>query len=73
MFIKPDFDKYPDRWEFARLIYPNCVEDIKAGFCPTCRKRIVESDFRTEQDKKKYTISGMCQKCLDEVFDNDDD
>ena len=34
--------------------------------CVTCGKSIGE--FRDELSQREYKISGMCQKCQDEVF-----
>ena len=34
--------------------------------CPTCGGTI--SKFRDELSEREYRISGMCQKCQDEVF-----
>lgn len=44
------------------------VDKVEHGFCPTCDKPVVVTDFKDELSKKEYEISGMCQKCQDEVF-----
>lgn len=36
--------------------------------CPHCEKDIKEEEFKDELSKKEYSISGMCQKCQDEIF-----
>lgn len=47
--------------------------DPTTGVCATCGVPVSESDFGDELSRKEYTISGMCQKCQDSVFDSDDD
>ena len=44
------------------------VDMVENGVCPTCTEPIDWSQFRDELSKKEYRISGMCQKCQDEVF-----
>ncbi len=41
-------------------------ESIQADICTWCGKPAKE--FRNPLSKKEYTISGLCQKCQDEVF-----
>ena len=62
MLTKPDITKP------VFLFYPNAVKDIVENKCPMCHSDIKESDFKDELSKKEYSISGMCQKCQDEVF-----
>jgi hypothetical protein len=31
------------------------------------------TEFRDELSRKEYTISGLCQKCQDKVFDSDNE
>lgn len=46
------------------------VEMVKNYICPACHKPIDVSwtAFRDDLSRKEYKISGMCQKCQDEVF-----
>jgi hypothetical protein len=47
-------------------------EEIKAvehGFCPLCKQPISKDSFIDELSKKEYKISGLCQKCQDEMFE----
>lgn len=45
------------------------VDDVKKGLCPFCGKEIdPSSEFRDSLSKKEYKISGLCQKCQDEMF-----
>ena len=43
--------------------------DPREGFCATCGGEIDPEEFRDELSRREWTISGMCQKCQDEVFD----
>ena len=62
MLTKPNLNKPCFR------LYPHAATDIKYNRCPMCHANIKESDFKDELSKKEYSISGMCQKCQDEVF-----
>jgi len=42
---------------------------IKEGYCPFCKQKVEEKDFRDENSRTEYKISGLCQKCQDEVFE----
>jgi hypothetical protein len=42
-------------------------EPFTEGKCPTCGGPAVE--FRDALSVKEHKLSGMCQKCQDEVFD----
>lgn len=41
---------------------------IKSNKCVFCGKDATE--FTDELSRKEYTISGLCQKCQNEVFKN---
>lgn len=44
-------------------------QTIRGGECMTCPETGITSEsFRTQLSIKEYTISGMCQRCQDEVF-----
>ena len=58
--IKPDLNKP------AFKIFPAMAEKIKNGLCPMCSKKI--TGFKNKISEKEYSISGMCQKCQDEIF-----
>jgi hypothetical protein len=58
----------PDLNKPAFLLCSSSARLVRDGKCPTCAKAIKESDFRKELDKKEYSISGMCQECIDETF-----
>lgn len=40
------------------------------GVCPFCGHTISMTEFRDEVSRREYEISGLCQKCQDEVFDD---
>lgn len=54
-----------------KLIPRPLVALIKKGICPFCVKEIKEEDFTDELSKKEYSISGTCQKCQDEIFNEE--
>jgi len=44
------------------------VEAVEHGFCPICKNPVSKSDFKDERSIKEYNISGMCQRCQDDIF-----
>lgn len=44
------------------------VNLAKQGKCPFCKKVVVQADFKDELSRKEHKISGLCQKCQDEMF-----
>jgi hypothetical protein len=62
MLKKPD----PTKPGFAFM--SNAKKNIEEGRCVFCENAIQEEDFNSEEDKQEYTISGMCQNCIDQVF-----
>ena len=45
-------------------------ESIRSDICNLCGEPA--KDFHDDLSRKEYTISGMCQKCQDLAFVNDD-
>lgn len=43
-------------------------ESIENGVCVSCGKSATE--FKDERSKTEFTLSGFCQLCQDEVFDD---
>ena len=39
--------------------------------CPLCGKEIITPDFKGPKDWKEYKMSGLCQKCQDDFFDEE--
>lgn len=49
------------------------VERVEKGNCPLCGKAVhPNNEFRDELSRREYKISGMCQKCQDDFFGNED-
>lgn len=44
------------------------IERVEMGLCPFCGKSICKKDFRDLLSIKEWKISGLCQKCQDDVF-----
>lgn len=38
--------------------------------CPFCFAEVEPKDFSDELSRKEFGISGLCQKCQDEFFDD---
>ena len=50
------------------------VELKKQGLCPWCESnKTKREDFRDEKSWKECGISGLCQDCQDEVFNEDNE
>lgn len=48
------------------------VDDVKAGKCPFCGStKTKRENFKNELSYKDYTITGMCQACMDAFYKND--
>ena len=43
----------------------------KKGLCPFCGLEASKMEFRDDLSKKEFEISGLCQKCQDETFEED--
>ena len=56
----------PDIRKPLYVFFPGMADNIKNDRCATCSKEVGE--FRDDLSKKEYSISGMCQKCQDKVF-----
>jgi hypothetical protein len=44
------------------------VDNVEAGNCPFCGKPVFMEDFTDALSRKEYGISGLCQKCQNEMF-----
>ena len=44
------------------------VDNIEQNKCPLCGKEIKMKDFKDDLSIKEFKISGMCQKCQDDIF-----
>jgi len=47
------------------------INNINLGLCPLCGKTVKEKDFKDKLSLKEFKISGMCQTCMDEIFDDE--
>lgn len=54
--------------EITKIFFPKEVELVKDGKCPGCKQPININEFRDVKSKKDYLITGMCQKCQDEIY-----
>lgn len=48
--------------------FGNEVALFDAGFCPDCKFKIDNSQFRDILSIKEHSISGLCQQCQDKIF-----
>ena len=46
----------------------NRVASIIKEICPFCNERVDPYNFKDALSLKEFTISGLCQKCQDEMF-----
>ena len=44
------------------------VKKVEMGLCPFCGRKVTEDQFRDRISKEEFRISGMCQVCQDEIF-----
>lgn len=67
--MKPYQNKSPEFIKALHDLFPELVDNVNKGNCPFCGT-VVDPirDFRDDLSRKEYTISGLCQKCQDEVF-----
>jgi hypothetical protein len=40
--------------------------------CPWCKKEINMDEFKDQLSIKEFYISGLCQECQDEFFDDNE-
>lgn len=52
-------------------ICPGRIKKMEDGFCVVCNNEI--DGFRDNLSIKEWTISGLCQKCQDSVFEDIDE
>ena len=44
------------------------VELLEQGKCTQCEKKVNVFEFKDHIDFREYLISGLCQKCQDQIF-----
>lgn len=50
------------------FIFPAEKAMREMSICPFCGVGIRESDFRDQLSVKEFRISGLCQRCQNEMF-----
>ena len=59
----------PDLSKPAFSIFPEAADRVMRGLCVTCdSNRLRNKDFRDDDGRMEYGISGMCQACQDRVY-----
>ena len=48
------------------------VEAVLACCCPMCKCSIPFEGFRDKQSISEFMISGLCQRCQDKIFVDED-
>ena len=56
-----------------KKVFPVETERVEMGKCPFCDEFVVKEDFKDDLSLREFNISGMCQKCQDEFFTEDDE
>ena len=51
-----------------KMGWEKAVEAVEEKKCPLCVKDIKMEDFKDKISKVEYKISGICQKCQDNIF-----
>lgn len=54
--------------EIMEKLFPREVDEVEKGNCPFCGVIIKLNDFKDRLSIQEYKISGLCQKCQDEMF-----
>jgi len=47
------------------------VREVREGICPNCQKPVDENAFKDAVSLAEFKISGLCQHCQDEVFEDE--
>jgi hypothetical protein len=55
-----------------KLGFTKEVELVEQGRCPFCEKQVKIEDFKDEISTREFKISGLCQTCQDEVFEEEE-
>ena len=49
-------------------LFPDMLKLIEKNKCPICSDTIRADEFTDTLSVKEFRISGMCQKCQDNIF-----
>lgn len=66
----PEIKKVLDNFTGSRFGKTKIAAEAEK-VCVFCHKPIKDEDFRNEISRREYGISGICQKCQDDVFGKD--
>jgi hypothetical protein len=64
----PMLNKTPEMLNMIESIFPGTIENIQNCRCTDCGLPVTEKSFRDALSIKEYEISGLCQRCQDEIF-----
>jgi hypothetical protein len=53
-------------------LYPDAKDSLKNGLCIQCKMPALENCYSNE-GIKEYKMSGLCEKCFDEMFEDMDE
>jgi hypothetical protein len=53
--------------DIIKQVLPEVAELIGEGRCPICKQE-VDKKFRDKLSEVEFEISGLCQKCQDNIF-----
>lgn len=56
----------------ARIAFGAAPADVP-GCCINCREPFSEKNVYTEAGRRETAISGLCEKCFDDMFKEQDD
>jgi len=70
MSKSPEIKKFLDNMT-EKTFGKSKTDAEKEKVCVFCHKPIKDEDFRNEISRREYGISGICQKCQDDVFGKD--
>jgi len=61
-------ERNPILEQMLEKVFPNERENVRQCKCPFCGEPINMDDFKDETSRKEFEISGICQKCQDEMW-----
>jgi len=67
---EPIYDNPQKKDLLRQLGFGKEITRAEARLCPFCSMPVNMEDFRDELSRRESAISGLCQKCQDDVFGN---
>lgn len=58
----------PTMADLRRLMFPKEEARRDEGHCPFCDKPVDPATLRDDLSRREFHMSGLCQKCQDEMF-----